>query len=179
MDFLLDNPIANLRGPQFLAFFAVVSVAAIVWAFLRSRAADETRALAQPQLPAEFDPFEIAYLRGGTPELTRLIILDLTARKYLQFTEAKRWYGTNQVIDVAPGHPDPKYLEDSERVVFGWMRGGKKADSARSARAIAGSTTTRRPLGQRFGNCSMKCSPAPRRKARSPKPSPDLSGRSG
>jgi uncharacterized protein (TIGR04222 family) len=129
MNFLLDNPVANMRGPEFLIFYAVVAVLAIVWALRCSWTSDDTRRMDVPQLPVEFDPFEIAYLRGGVPELGRLIILDLIARKYLQAAQVKGFLGSSKrMISAAPGHPETSYLDSQERIVFQWLKGGRDAE---------------------------------------------------
>ena len=98
MSFLTDNPLVNLHGPAFLGVFAVICAVAIGWAYRRVRALDTTEQLPIPILPAEFDSFELAYLRGGNPELVRVIILDLIARGYLQHYESKGILGTTPMI---------------------------------------------------------------------------------
>lgn len=130
MDWLFDNPIGNMRGPQFLAVFAVVAAGCILWAYRRTRAADGTAQRDVPELPVEFDPFEIAYLRGGAHELARLMIFDLLTRGYLDSFEERGWLGTKtRKIRAAPAHLAMEYLEAGERAVFQWMRGGKDASA--------------------------------------------------
>ena len=128
MNFLFDNPVANMHGQEFLIFYAFVAVLAIVWALRCSWTSDETRRMDVPQLPVEFDPFEIAYLRGGVPELVRLIILDLISRKYLQSVEVKGLLGSRtRIISAAPGHAETRYLDAQERLVFNCLEGGRNA----------------------------------------------------
>src|SRR5687767_253102 len=94
MNVLFDNPLANLRGPEFLFVYAAIAVLAIVAGRLISRGFDETKNLPVPPVPPEIDPYELAYLRGGHAEYVRLVILDLVQRKYLQQVEVKGVLGT-------------------------------------------------------------------------------------
>lgn len=121
------NPPVVLHGPEHLAVFTVISIGAILWVFRRVRAADTTHHLPVPQVPVDFDPYEIAYLRGGPSELVRLIFMNLVSRKYLH-TRGGPLGVLNQVISVVPGHPPPEDLDPSERLVFGWICGQTTAD---------------------------------------------------
>jgi len=127
VNILWNNPIANLTGPEFLALFGIVIIAAIVWAIVQRRKADPTRDEATPPVPTEFDPHELAYLRGGLPELTRLMVLDLVARGYL-------WQSTNQafgsetpVIKQAPHAPQLTHLDGPERSIYQFLLSGLPA----------------------------------------------------
>lgn len=50
----------------------------------------------------DVDPYEIAYLRGGTRELLKLRLFELVQRGYLIVIEKRRWYGTKRCLAVAP-----------------------------------------------------------------------------
>jgi uncharacterized protein (TIGR04222 family) len=69
----------TLRGPEFLALFTGLSVAVfiVVHLLIESR---ESRLPADPRVR---DPYAIAYLRGDTPELIRVVALSLSIRKLL------------------------------------------------------------------------------------------------
>jgi uncharacterized protein (TIGR04222 family) len=127
MNFVTDNPLVNLHGPAFLGVFAVICVVAIVWTRARVHRLDTTDQLPVPELPAEIDPFEVAYLRGGHTELVRLIILDLIARGYLQHVEEKARLSKRSKIGPVPSGPELNYLDAAERFVFSWIGSGKSA----------------------------------------------------
>jgi len=135
MDILWNNPITNMTGPEFLVVFAMVIVAAVMWAAFRRGQVDPTRDEPIPPVPADFDPFEIAYLRGGLHEYTRLVVLDLITRGYLQHTVKKGFLGSeSSVIERAPVTPNLAYLNDAERRVFLWINSGQSAEQI--ARAL-------------------------------------------
>lgn len=79
----IANPIANMHGPLFLLFYAfVIGVTLLVCRLSLQR--DLTANLPLPLIPTNPDPLEIAYLRGGENEVTRLVVLDLIQRGYLE-----------------------------------------------------------------------------------------------
>jgi uncharacterized protein (TIGR04222 family) len=122
MQFLTDNPIANLHGPAFLGFFFIFIVAMCVWTWYRASSADGTRETPAPPLPEKLDPLEIAYLRGGSEEQVRLIILDLVARGYLVHAEKSSKTGrTESTIEHSPTHPDVAHLDSLARCVYDWI----------------------------------------------------------
>src|ERR1700730_1868033 len=72
------NPF-DLSGPPFLAFYIVVAIVAVLAVKL---AIDAAEGGAPPALPLG-DPYQIAWLRGGTPEAARIAVLALTDRGLL------------------------------------------------------------------------------------------------
>jgi uncharacterized protein (TIGR04222 family) len=85
---MLDNPVADLSSNLFLLVYALVCVAALVaarWYVVRS---DASTAMGEEPLPATFDPFAIAYLRGGANELVRFAVFDLTRHGLLELSPA-------------------------------------------------------------------------------------------
>src|ERR1700730_10101027 len=72
------NPF-GLSGPSFLVFYIVIAVIAVVAVKLAIDAAEQG---APPALPLS-DPYQIAWLRGGTPEAARIAVLALTDRGLL------------------------------------------------------------------------------------------------
>jgi uncharacterized protein (TIGR04222 family) len=116
MNPLMSNPLVNLPGPAFLLFYVILIVAAVLWTRFRTKALDPTRELPTPLLPTQFEPLEIAYLRGGSPELLRVTILDLIARGYLRHSDVKEG-----VIQQGTKQLNPDYLSAYERAVFDAM----------------------------------------------------------
>jgi uncharacterized protein (TIGR04222 family) len=66
-----------MYGPDFLILYFVVILTTITVCVLLTRQAASTEEFSPVQLPIKPDPFEIAYLRGGTAEVARLMIYDL------------------------------------------------------------------------------------------------------
>jgi uncharacterized protein (TIGR04222 family) len=77
----------DLSGPSFLAFYIGVAIIVVVVAKL---AIDAAEGGAPPALPLG-DPYQIAWLRGGTAEAARIAVLALTDRGLLAV------YGDNLV----------------------------------------------------------------------------------
>ncbi len=72
------NPF-DLRGPEFLVFYAAVALIVIIALKL---AIDEAEGGAPRALPLS-DPYQIAWLRGGTREAARIAVLSLIDRGLL------------------------------------------------------------------------------------------------
>src|SRR3984893_5422419 len=72
------NPF-DLSGPQFLVFYIGIALIVVIAMKL---AIDMGEGGAPPTLPLG-DPYQIAWLRGGTPEAVRIAVLALTDRGLL------------------------------------------------------------------------------------------------
>ena len=116
------NPIADMRGPAFLALYAAVIFGTLAFCWWRLRSADPTRYLKAPAIPPQLDPYEVAYLRGGPNEVLRLIILNLIQRDYLRPHDAD-----GDQIEKHPKHPDARYLSGLEKDVFALFTSAKTA----------------------------------------------------
>ena len=68
----------------FLFFFGVVIATTVGICFAYLRARDGTRSLTPLSTPDTVDPYEIAYMRGGGNELTRVVIVSLVEQGYLE-----------------------------------------------------------------------------------------------
>jgi uncharacterized protein (TIGR04222 family) len=125
MDWLVHNPIADLSGPEFLVLYGVVIAATLLWCWWQVRASDPTTGQAPPTVPATPpDPYEIAYLRGGENEVTRVAVFSLLQREYLHAVPVRRGLfgrrGTQQ-LEHAPKQPPQSALTPIERRVFEWF----------------------------------------------------------
>ena len=109
MDWLLNNPIATMYGPHFLVLYGLVILVTLAGCWWACR---EPRADSLPPVPSKPDPYEIAYLRGGEAEVTKLIALDLIQRGYLETGAGDRQLGQ------AGNAPDARHLTQIERQVF-------------------------------------------------------------
>jgi uncharacterized protein (TIGR04222 family) len=121
VNWLMHNPIADMPGPSFLALYAATIVLIVVHAAVTIRRRDPTRGIEPPPVPSKPDPCEVAYLRGGENELTRLLIFELLHDSYLQ--QAPEGAETGHAsggpkIERAPDHPDPDRLDLLRRRVF-------------------------------------------------------------
>jgi uncharacterized protein (TIGR04222 family) len=115
MDFLTNNPIANLPGPQFLVFYFIVAVAGWVLCFMLTRRSDRTLDIGPLPLPAEVDPFELAYLRGGPGEVKLVILLDLIQRGYVREQKPKGWARFAPAkLEISPDRPAIQALSEIE-----------------------------------------------------------------
>lgn len=115
----IANPIANMYGPDFLLFYAFVIGITLVICWCNVRYLDPPTQVALPLIPTKPDPYEIAYLRGGENEVTRLAIFDLIQRGYLQIA--------GDYIEKAHDQPHPSNLSAIERDVFSWFSSPRKA----------------------------------------------------
>jgi uncharacterized protein (TIGR04222 family) len=71
---------------------------------------DPTKNQPLPLIPAEPDPYEIAYLRSQETGIANVVLFDLIVRGYLQLSQ--------QSISQASNHPDLSQLEPIECEVF-------------------------------------------------------------
>jgi uncharacterized protein (TIGR04222 family) len=118
MDFLFDNPLANMPGPAFLVLYGItILFSALIFYFFKS-GLDWTAKQPTPLIPQSPDPFEIAYLRGGENEFARAVVFTLTRKGFLQiFNESKKSY-----ISLVPNQPNWTTLSQLERSVLGWFQ---------------------------------------------------------
>lgn len=108
MNALLHNQIADMYGPDFLLFYCfVIGITLVV---CQQLVQDPTKNQPLPLIPAEPDPYEIAYLRSQETGIANVALFDLIVRDYLQVNE--------QTISQVPNHPDLSHLQPIEREVF-------------------------------------------------------------
>jgi uncharacterized protein (TIGR04222 family) len=117
MDFLFDNPLANLYGPYFLIFYVFFIICTIIgYRVLRARI-DKTALYAIPPIPVNPDPFEIAYLRGGANELARAVVFSLNQKNLLQFTNDEK---TSHILPTEIEF-EKRDLKPIERTALEWF----------------------------------------------------------
>jgi uncharacterized protein (TIGR04222 family) len=116
---ILANIISDMPGPTFLAFYGsvIVIICVAVWLTLRSGVKVEPKTV--PQVPVDPNPYEIAYLRGGSNEVLRLMILDLIDRDYIKIEGDK--------IVASPTRQDPRLLEEPLKACYFEVSSGMKA----------------------------------------------------
>ncbi len=117
MDFLFDNPLANMYGPYFLVFYILFIISTVIgYRLLKSRL-DKTAHFAIPPIPYNPDPFEIAFLRGGANELARTVVFSLAQKNLLKFA------GNDKTSQISPTgiQFDLRTLSPIERTALGWF----------------------------------------------------------
>ncbi len=117
MEILFDNPLATMYGPYFLILFGfVIFVIVIILALVKTQF-DKTHKLGIPSIPTHIDPYEIAFLRGGTNEVARSVIFSLLQKSFIEIDNS----GTNSVINKTQNQTKPGGLNQIEIMTLGWL----------------------------------------------------------
>lgn len=115
MDILLDNPLATMDGTYFLVLYAfVIFFSVISLAVFKSRI-DQTYKLPLPSIPPQIDPFEIAYLRGGTNEVARSVVFSLLQKGFVEID------GAGVKIKRIENAERRARLSEIEEIAFKWI----------------------------------------------------------
>jgi uncharacterized protein (TIGR04222 family) len=112
----LPDWIAAMPGPNFLVLYGCIialTLALCRWALHRP---DWTAELPPLPIPSDPDPYEIAYLRGGVNELSRLLFFSLLERGYLTIVDPKK-----QLIQRVQCHSELAPLTLVERAMLDWF----------------------------------------------------------
>jgi hypothetical protein len=123
MNWLLSNPVANMDSEYLLLFYALAIGAVILACHQSVRSADRTRHMEPMEIPDQVDPYELAYLRGGETEVTRIAIMSLLDRGLLQITRSRDWSSTALATrtEVDRGRPpEPGELSPIEACIIKW-----------------------------------------------------------
>jgi uncharacterized protein (TIGR04222 family) len=117
MEILIDNPLATMYGPYFLVFFGfIIFFAVIILAIVKSQF-DKTNNLPLPAIPHNIDPYEIAYLRGGTNEVARSVIFSLLKKGFIEIDSSI----LPAVIKKTDNQNDFRSLAPIEQLTLGWL----------------------------------------------------------
>ncbi|AFY44144.1 TIGR04222 domain-containing membrane protein [Nostoc sp. PCC 7107] len=108
MDTLLHNPVADMYGPNFLLLYGIVIIATLL--LCGRLVQDPTKNQPLPLIPAEPDPYKIAYLRSQVKGIAHLVLFNLIQQGYLQVS--------GQTISKIPSYPDISNLQPAEQQVF-------------------------------------------------------------
>lgn len=95
MDWIFNNPLANMPGPWFLGLYASLGLSLAIALRFWVRSFDQSQWKAPLEIPKQIDPYEIAYLRGGSWEVVRVAIVELFERKLLEresTNESRSWF---------------------------------------------------------------------------------------
>jgi uncharacterized protein (TIGR04222 family) len=107
MNWLLHNPIADLYGPYFLILYGLFVIVLLVAARFWITSRDTTGELSPVQIPADPDPYEIAWLRGGVNEVIRVVVFNLLQRGFLERRKKKSAIGLVKENKIAMAEPAP------------------------------------------------------------------------
>lgn len=105
-----------MYGPYFLALYGVVIVLITIAAVIFRRTLDRTGAMPTPAIPAEVDPFEIAYLRGGENEMARAVIFALMHKGQIDVFGSTGSFMVGRIEN-----PPSANLSHAERSALGWI----------------------------------------------------------
>jgi uncharacterized protein (TIGR04222 family) len=122
MDFLFDNPLANMPGAVFLIFYSLSAIFTLVIFGIWKTQVDKTANLPLPPIPANIDPYEIAYLRGGVNEVARAVVFALRQKDFLIIQND----GKNSRIHRNQLQNDTRNLNQMERAVLNWFGGSRE-----------------------------------------------------
>ncbi|HEX8367034.1 MAG TPA: TIGR04222 domain-containing membrane protein [Pyrinomonadaceae bacterium] len=117
MDFLFDNPLANMPGAVFLIFYSLLAIFSLIIFGIWKTQADKTANLPVPPIPPNIDPYEIAYLRGGMNEVARAAVFALRQKDFLIIQTD----GKNSRIHRNQHQSDKRSLNQLEQTVLNWF----------------------------------------------------------
>ena len=89
MDWLLDNSLADMRGPDFLILYGLFACTVLVGAYFFIAMQDTTGGMAPPPTPSDVDPYELAYLRGGINEVIRTAIYSARQKGLIEIDKGR------------------------------------------------------------------------------------------
>lgn len=116
MDFLLDNLLATMEGPVFLVLYALVILSSTTAVAIARSTADKTDKLRIPAIPPDPDPYEIAFLRGGSNEAARSVIFSLFRRGLIKIEP------DNKKSIIKPASPiNVRGLPSIEQTALDWV----------------------------------------------------------
>lgn len=133
MNFLLDNPLATMSGPMFLALFVVFIIVTLAVLAIAKSNIDKTDRLPIPAIPPEIDPFEIAFLRGGENELARSVIFSLMQKGFVEIVNTDKTGRIKRIENAS----DPNSLSAIETVALGWVGASREAKEAFASGGLA------------------------------------------
>jgi uncharacterized protein (TIGR04222 family) len=117
MEILFDNPLATMYGPYFLIIFGFVIFFIVIILALVKTQFDKTDKLGIPQIPPQIDPYEIAFLRGGTNEVVRSVIFSLLQKGFIEIDNS----AAKPVIKKTQNQINKGSLNQIEITTLGWL----------------------------------------------------------
>lgn len=118
MEILFDNPIGSMYGPYFLALYAAVIFFTLMVIRVMKSFVDSTHKLPMPSISSQIDPYQVAYLRGGTNELARTVLFNLLQKNLLEHAESK-------TLKITEAASNTSRLNSIETAAVGWIGNGR------------------------------------------------------
>ncbi|MEP4077904.1 TIGR04222 domain-containing membrane protein [Haloferula sp.] len=107
-------PILDWNGPEFLLFYGVAFVVALIWSVMRRRRANDQFSLPGAEEVQLSDPYELAYLAGGAPRCSQVALVRLVEAGAIE-RKPSRLFSESKVVAI--GSADAGF-NDIERTVF-------------------------------------------------------------
>lgn len=123
MNILLDNPLATMYGPYFLVAYGFFIFFVLIGLSIMKNLSDQTTKLNTPPIPSTIDPYEIAFLRGGTNEVARSVIFSLMQKDFVEIINDR----INPKIKQVSKSLNKSGLNQIELLALEWI--GKERDS--------------------------------------------------
>ncbi len=123
MDILLDNPLGTMNGGFFLIFYVFVILSALIILYFVKLQIDQSDKLNLPSIPPNIDPYEIAYLRGGTNEMARSVVFSLMQKGFI---ELKLESKTSEIIRLNL-QTSVSGLPQVEQIALNWLGAKREA----------------------------------------------------
>lgn len=122
MNFLFDNPLAQMPGTLFLILYGTTILLTVLFIKFSKSGFDWTKKIPLPLIPQNPDAIELAYLRGGENEFARALVFALIHKGFLTLTND----GKNASIVLAEKQPNWAMLSTLERNVLPWFQVTRK-----------------------------------------------------
>lgn len=103
-----EVPVLDWKGPEFLGFYVVCYIAALVWAIWHRRRRFAKFTVPQADLSSLADPYEAAYLAGGIPRCAQLAVVRLLERGDVEW---KSSWGRSNLVAKGASHPAMTEIE--------------------------------------------------------------------
>jgi uncharacterized protein (TIGR04222 family) len=133
MEFLFDNPLANLKGPMFLALYVVFIFTILIAYSIVKFLLDKTSSLSLPTIPQNPDAYEIAYLRGGANEVARSVIFSLRQKGLVKIETV----GNQYYIAPTAANKTARLTEPIEQAASDWLKFSREPKEVFSASGLA------------------------------------------
>ena len=144
MEWLTNNPIADMPGPEFLFVFGVLTALTIIFIKLKARRLDPTLEDNLPPLPipGKLSPIEVALLSGDHSKTLGTVIFSLWNRGYLRVETPEKG---RPYLTKAETYPDIEELTPIERAIFVPFR---NPNSNRASDSVAAHLATIKRFGK-------------------------------
>ncbi len=118
VEILFENPLGSMYGPYFLALYAMFILFVLIVLRVMKSLVDSTDKLPMPSISSQIDPYQLAYLRGGTNELARTVLFNLLQKNLLEHAESKTLKRTAAATNISR-------LNSIETAAMGWIGNGR------------------------------------------------------